>query len=265
MLKANLPVGRVKFSAYMESDFMNFTPDQSPYRWRQYWGQAAIGKWEILGGQTYSLLRSGRAGIPLDKDAMNTDVIDPAYNVGLLGPRVRQVRIARNLGAYKAAVAWENDGNLLSKIARDSHGLHLEAAGLAGRFGRKGVMAAGVVSVTPRLRVVTQQYWSDRAIYQALGVMPAGVNGYSTLNGVEVQARKSLELFGYGGVVYASRSAGNRAVQQWTGGWNYKLPTPALLGSMLFSFQYSHVDRDLWSGKTGQMDFVMYRMRYAFN
>jgi len=34
---------------------------------------------------------------------------------------------------------------------------------------------------------------------------------------------------------------------------------------MLFSFQYSHVDRDLWSGKTGRMDFVMYRMRYAFN
>ena len=51
---------------YLESDFMNFTGGQSPYRWRQYWGQAQIGRWEILGGQAWSLLRTNRSGTASD-------------------------------------------------------------------------------------------------------------------------------------------------------------------------------------------------------
>ena len=52
---------------------------------------------------------------------MNTDVIDPAYRVGLPGSRVRQIRVARAMGIYKTAVAWEADGNLLTKIVRDKN------------------------------------------------------------------------------------------------------------------------------------------------
>jgi len=196
---------------------------------------------------------------------MNTDVIDPAYNVGLLGPRTKQVRVVRAMGDYQAAVAWESDGNVLSKIAHDKGALHLEAVGLAGRFGRKGVEAASVIRVASRARIVLQEFWAHRAIDQALGLMPIGLNGYSTLEGVEVQARKSLEVFSYGGVVYASRYNGNRLVRQWTAGINQKMNTPTLFGNVLLSLQYSRVDRELWTGKAGMMDFVMYRVRYTFN
>jgi hypothetical protein len=267
MLKGNLAAGPVQFSGYLESDFMNFTSGQSPYRWRQYWGQAQIGKWEILGGQAWSLLRPNRVGTSSDKDTMSTDVIDPAYHVGLLGSRVRQIRVARTMGAYKAAVAWEGDGNLLTKVVRDKNRQHFELAAFGGRFGRRGVTGSAVVSLTPRLRVVTQQYWSKRAAYQALGVVPAGVNGVSTLEGVEAQLKKSFEVYSYGGIVYASRldSAGNRLVRQWTAGFNHRIGVPAFHAALLLSLQYSHLDRSIWSGRQGAMDFVMYRVRYTFN
>lgn len=267
MLKGDLPAGPVKFSVYLESDFMNFTEGQSPYRWRQYWGQAQIGKWEILGGQAWSLLRPNRLGTASDKDTMNTDVIDPAYHVGLLGSRVRQIRVARAMGIYKAAVAWEGDGNLLTKIVRDKNRQHFELGGVTGRFGRRGVTGSAVLRVHPRFRIVTQQYWSKRAAYQALGVVPAGVNGLSTLEGVEAQVRKNLELYSYAGLVYAARGdpTGNRLVGQCTAGFNQKVGLPSLRSGLLMSLQYSHLDRAVWNGRQGTMDFLMYRVRYVFN
>lgn len=265
MLKGELPAGPVKFSGYMESDFLNFTPGQSPYRWRQYWGQASIGNWEILGGQAWSFLRPNRLGLATDRDMFHTDVIDAAYHTGLLGFRPRQVRVIRNMGNYKAGVAWEEGGNLLAKIARDGGRTHLEATGLAGRSGRQGASAAGVIRATARLRLVAQQYWSKRALQEALNVVPQSASGLSTIDGAEYQLQKNLEVYFYGGVVYASRFAGNRVVRQWSLGANRKLDAPSLWGDFVLSLQYSHMDRDLWTGRSGAMDMVWYRVRYTFN
>src|SRR4029077_9499078 len=137
--------------------------------------------------QAWSLLRPNRVGTDSDKDTMNTDVIDPAYHVGLLGTRVRQIRVARAMGIYKAVVAWEGDGNLLSKIVRDKNRQHFELGAFQGRFGRHGATASAVLSLTPRFRLVNQQYWSKHAAYQALGVVPIGASGASTLEGLEAQ------------------------------------------------------------------------------
>ncbi len=265
MLTGDMSWSRVKFTTYLESDFMNFTAGQSPYRWRQYWGQVQIGKWEILGGQAWSLLRPNRTGVASDKDLMNTDVTDPAYHNGLIGSRVRQVRLVRDLGIYRAALAWEADGNVVAKLARDRDRLHLEAAAFTGRYGRRGASAAGIVGLTGRVRLVSQQFWAKRAAYQALGVVPAGPNGMAVLEGVETQIRKSLELYSYGGLLYAQRSPSNRVVRQWTVGLNHTIAAPSLFGRFLLSLQYSHLDRAIWDGRQGQMDFLMYRLRYTFN
>ena len=265
MLKGDVPAGPFHFSAYLESDFLNFTPGQSPYRWRHYWGQAQIGNWEILGGQTWSLLRSNRVGTGMD--AMNTDVIDPAYHVGLIGSRLRQIRVSRTMGIYKAAVAWEGVGNFVAKVVRDTERQHYELAGFGGRTGRGGVAASAVAGLTPRLRLVTQAYWSQRAAYEALAVVPVGVNGVSTLEGIEAQIKKNLEVYSYGGLVYAARgdASGNRLVRQWTAGVNQKVSLPSLRSGLLMSLQYSYLDRAIWAGKEGVMNFLMYRVRYTFN
>lgn len=120
LLTGTVPIGEGKLTGYMESDFMNFTANQPMYRWRRYWGRFEFGKWELLGGQAWSLLRPNRVGPLTEKDMMHTDVLDSAYQVGLLGSRVRQVRVVRTMGAYHAAVAWEGDGNMLGKISPEA-------------------------------------------------------------------------------------------------------------------------------------------------
>jgi len=264
-LKGQIPVGNVQFDAYLESDFMNFTAGQSPWRWRQYWGQARAGKWEILGGQAWSLLRPNRKGISSDQGLMHTDVIDPAYQVGLLGSRVRQVRLARTLGDYMAVFAWESRGNWVAKATVDKKRGHAELAALIGHGERRGVMAAGVVNLSERLQFVTQEYWSKRAASEALGVVPAGINGEATIQGLEFHPAKAFEIYSYGGLVCAARSPGNRLVREWTVGGDYRLAIPSMLGNLHFSLQFSQMDRLVWTGQSGAMTFVMCRVRYAFN
>jgi hypothetical protein len=267
MLHGDVPAGPVKFSAYLESDFMNFTSGESPWRWRQYWAQATIGKWEILGGQAWSLLRPNREGTATDTGMMNTDVVDPAYHVGLAGSRVRQLRVTRTLGVYKAVVAWEGAGIGLAKLVRETQRQHYELGAFTGRFERRGATAAAAVGVAPRVRLVTQQFWSKRAAYQALGVAPAGVNGVSSLEGVEAQVKKNVEVYAYGGLVYAARAAAsaNRLVQEWTTGFNQRIGMPSLRSGVILSLQYSHIGRAVWDGRSGTMDYLMCRMRYTFN
>jgi hypothetical protein len=162
------------FTGYLESDFLNFTPGESDYRWRQYWLRARFHGWEILGGQAWSLLRPNRKGFDSDRDLMNTDVIDAGYHVGLLGSRRRQVRLGRTFGDYRAVFAWETQGNFLAKVTADKGFGHVEAVAFTGHRGRRGVTIAAVLNVTSRLHFVTQEYWSKRAAFEALGVVRWG-------------------------------------------------------------------------------------------
>jgi hypothetical protein len=265
MLKGDVPISAIKVTVYLESDFMNPNAGQSPYRWRQYWAQGKIGRWEVLGGQAWSLLRPNRLGVASDTGLMNTDVIDPAYHVGLMGLRRRQLRVGRAMGNYNAEIAWEANRDLTGRFARDKNGRHFEFAALAGRSGRYGVSAAAAVTAGSRVRVVMQQYGGRKSLEEALAVVPEGVSGLSTIEGLEVQMRKSTELYSYGGLVYGSRSTGNRVVRQWSAGVNHRINAPAVFGTMLFSLQYSHLERLVWSGGSGDMDFLMCRFRYTFN
>ncbi|MCC6588065.1 MAG: hypothetical protein IT168_15335 [Bryobacterales bacterium] len=268
MLTSTSDVGKFQFRTYLESDFMNTAPGQSPYRWRQYWGQVRFGKWELLGGQAWSLLRPNRRGIASDADMMNTDVVEPAYHVGLLGARRRQIRLTRSFGNnFTVAIAWEGTGNTVAKIVQDRRRLHWELQALSGIHGHRGAGVAAVYSVMPRVRLITQDFWSRHAISEALGVVPRGVNGVSMIQGVEVQARRTLEIYAYGGVVRAARSAetANRMVGEWSVGLNQFLNGTFDRTRLRFSLEFSHLDRATWANRTGQMNYVMALVRYSFN
>ena len=264
-LKSDYTWEGLKLSGYLESDFLNCTPAQSDFRWRQYWGRIQFGKWEILGGQAWSLLRPNRTGFASDRDLMNTDVADPAYHVGLVGSRLRQFRLGRTFGDYKAVVAWETQGNFLAKVTADKRFGHLEVAAFTGHRGRRGATVSGVLNLTSRLKFVTQEYWSKRAAYQALGVVPAGPNGMATIQGLEFHPARHVEVYSYGGVVYAAHNTGNRLVREWTVGMDRRTESHALRGAVLLSLQLSRTDRFAWTGQSGEMNFVMYRVRYTFN
>jgi hypothetical protein len=85
---------------YWESDFLGNNPgnvevtsNSNTFRMRLFWVDVQKNRWEILGGQSWSLLTPGRKGIsPLPADIFYTQVIDVNYVAGLTWGRVPQFR-----------------------------------------------------------------------------------------------------------------------------------------------------------------------------
>ena len=262
--RLGLDANRGALAGYIEIDFLN-SPENQPLRWRQYWGEFSRGNWRILGGQAWSLLRPNRTGTSSETGLMNTLAVDPAYHVGLVGLRKRQIRVTRQLGAWQVVVAYEyqKGGDLLAKVVRDSHRMHLEAVALAGHGRRLGGSLAGVLHASQRVNIVSQQSWLQGAGPEALNTLPPRVHASTTLQGVEANVLKSLTLFAYGGLVYGTRSTGNRTVREWSAGFHQQLFRRPSYGTAVLAGQYSQIDRALWTGPSGAMNFVMLSLRYS--
>jgi hypothetical protein len=85
---------------YMESDFLGNNPgnvavssNSNTLRSRLYWVDVQKDKWEILGGQTWSLITPGRTGIsPLPGNIFFSQDIDVNYQAGLVWGRIPELR-----------------------------------------------------------------------------------------------------------------------------------------------------------------------------
>jgi hypothetical protein len=85
---------------YVEADFLGFTNDNlnvtsnsNTLRSRLYFVDYRRGKWEILGGQNWSMVTPSRTGIAvMPADVFNTQDMDTNYNVGLTWERTAQLR-----------------------------------------------------------------------------------------------------------------------------------------------------------------------------
>ncbi len=178
-------VGRLR--AYVETDFLN-APEKQPYRFRQYWGEYRVGKWRILGGRAWSLLRPNRVGIDSEGGLMNSFVVDPGYHVGLAGVRNRQLRITRDDGNWHLAVSYEAGNSFLAKLAHDTQRLHLEVTAL-GSVHRRAVSMAAVIHGPNKIDIVSQQVISRGVGPELLNTIPANVNAHSTIQGLEARVR----------------------------------------------------------------------------
>jgi hypothetical protein len=78
-------------TGYVESDFNGFQPpnayistNSSTFRLRLAWGRIQHGKWDILGGQSWSLLTPNRVGLsPFPADVFTSYRLDTNYLAGL--------------------------------------------------------------------------------------------------------------------------------------------------------------------------------------
>jgi hypothetical protein len=102
---------------YMESDFLGNNPgnvavssNSNTMRSRLYWADVRKGHWEVLGGQTWSLITPGRTGIsPLPGDLFYTQNIDVNYQLGLFWGRIPEFRFVYHPSNKVAfAVALDN-------------------------------------------------------------------------------------------------------------------------------------------------------------
>jgi hypothetical protein len=97
---------------YMESDFLGNNPgnvavssNSNTLRSRLYWADVQKGNWEVLGGQTWSLITPGRTGIsPLPGNLFFTQNIDVNYQLGLVWGRIPEFRFVYH-PSKKAAFA----------------------------------------------------------------------------------------------------------------------------------------------------------------
>ncbi len=89
-----------KVTGYFEGDFLGNNPtnvavtsNSDTFRMRLYWLDVRKDKFEVLAGQSWSLLTPGRKGIsPLPSDLFYSQDIDVNYQVGLVWSRDPQLR-----------------------------------------------------------------------------------------------------------------------------------------------------------------------------
>jgi hypothetical protein len=101
---------------YMEADFLGNNPtnvavssNSNTLRSRLYWVDVRKGAWEVLGGQTWSLITPGRNGIsPLPGDLFYSQDIDVNYQAGLVWGRIPELRLVYH-ASPKAALAFALD------------------------------------------------------------------------------------------------------------------------------------------------------------
>jgi hypothetical protein len=109
--RVDTSVKGVKVLAYMESDLLGTPPgnvavssNSDAMRLRLYWVDLKKDKWEVLGGQTWSLMTPGRNGISaLPGDLFYSQDIDTNYQLGLTWGRIPEFRFVYH---PTSTVAW---------------------------------------------------------------------------------------------------------------------------------------------------------------
>jgi hypothetical protein len=101
-LKVDAPVtDSTSLTGYVEADFLGFQPpnayitsNSNSLRMRVFWANIKHDKWEVLGGQEWSLLTPNRVGLsPYTGDVFYTFNEDPNFQVGLIWARQAQFRV----------------------------------------------------------------------------------------------------------------------------------------------------------------------------
>lgn len=108
-LKVEVPVGRQAVTGYLEADFLGVDPPNAfvtsnshSFRLRLYWADLRRGRWEVLAGQSWSLLTPNRQGLSaMPADLFYTQNMDTNYQVGLTWARQAQLRLI-----YHASPQW---------------------------------------------------------------------------------------------------------------------------------------------------------------
>jgi flagellar motor protein MotB len=101
---------------YMESDYLGNNPgnvavssNSNTFRSRLYWVDVSKGKFEVLGGQTWSLITPNRTGIsPLPGNLFFSNNIDVNYQAGLTWGRIPELRFVYHPSS-KVAIALALD------------------------------------------------------------------------------------------------------------------------------------------------------------
>jgi hypothetical protein len=124
-LTATSKAGDAAIKGYLEADFLgnaatslDVTSNANTLRMRLYWVQATMGKFEFLGGQSWSFLTPNRNGVsPNPGDLFYSQDVDTNYQLGLTWGRVNQFRFVVHPSSVVAAgVSLENPEQYIGSV-----------------------------------------------------------------------------------------------------------------------------------------------------
>jgi hypothetical protein len=100
-LRTHAKFGEADVTGYLEADFLGFAPpniydtsNSNSLRMRLYWVDYKRGMWEVLGGQSWSLLTPNRNGLSaLPGDLFYSQDMDTNYQLGLTWARQAGIRV----------------------------------------------------------------------------------------------------------------------------------------------------------------------------
>lgn len=129
-LMATSQVKGFDVKGYTEADFLGNAPanlavssNSNTLRMRLYWVQLTKKKFEILAGQSWSLLVPGRNGIsPMPSDIFYSQDMDTNYQVGLTWSRSLQFRFVYHPSSIvTAALSFENPQQFVGSVTLPSN------------------------------------------------------------------------------------------------------------------------------------------------
>lgn len=116
-LKVTAHPGAEQVTGYIEADFLGALPanghvnsNSNAFRMRLYWVDVRRGHWEVLAGQSWSLLTPNRKGLsPTPSNIFYTEDMDTNYQVGLVWSRDAQLRVIDHINRnWTLGVSLEN-------------------------------------------------------------------------------------------------------------------------------------------------------------
>jgi hypothetical protein len=116
-LRTHAKFGAADVTGYLEADFLGYQPanandtsNSNTFRMRLYWVDYKQGKFEILGGQSWSLLTPNRNGLSaMPGDLFYSQDVDTNYQLGLTWARQPSIRVIGHLDkSWTVGLSLEN-------------------------------------------------------------------------------------------------------------------------------------------------------------
>ena len=158
--RVDAPVEGSHVIGYMEADFLGnnatnvaVSTNSNTLRSRLYWVDVRKGMWELMAGQSWSLITPGRTGIsPLPQDIFYTQDVDVNYQAGLVWARLPELRLTVHPSKTLAiAVALDNPEQYIGGV-NGAGTVTLPGGGLgtlAGTQLNNGTSTLGVPNLVP--------------------------------------------------------------------------------------------------------------------
>ena len=217
-LKADSAIGSAKVVGYFETDFLGYnattmdvTSNSATLRLRLAFADVTKGKWEVLGGQDWSLMTPNRAGIsPMTNDVFYSLDADANYQLGVVWARQPQVRVVyRPNNSWALALSAENPQQFIGSAltvptAFTSTQADTNGAAWGANTNTPNLLPDFVAKVAYDTKLGGRSIHLDAAgIYRTFKIntfvaatsTTAQINGNSTTGGGGVSFNSNLELF----------------------------------------------------------------------